>query len=116
MKDLRGTYVHRGDRERRRRRIRAGFMFAGLLAAAILAARTWEPHEASAAAVARGAIVVAAHHDGAADQRLEFAELPKTISGKIRRVELRAAEARRRAEGGPGAGEFWEEDFPELGR
>lgn len=28
-------------------------------------------------------------------RRLEFAELPKTISGKIRRVELRAAEARR---------------------
>jgi acetyl-CoA synthetase len=25
-------------------------------------------------------------------RRLEFAELPKTISGKIRRVELRAAE------------------------
>ena len=29
-------------------------------------------------------------------RRLEFAELPKTISGKIRRVELRAAEADRR--------------------
>jgi acetyl-CoA synthetase len=28
-------------------------------------------------------------------RRLEFAELPKTISGKIRRVELRAAEQRR---------------------
>ena len=30
-------------------------------------------------------------------RRLEFAELPKTISGKIRRVELRAAERDRRA-------------------
>jgi acetyl-CoA synthetase len=49
-------------------------------------------------------------------RRLEFADLPKTISGKIRRVELRAAEARRRAAGSPRAtGEFWEEDFPELG-
>jgi acetyl-CoA synthetase len=48
-------------------------------------------------------------------RRLEFAELPKTISGKIRRVELRTAEAARRAEGGHAAGEFWEEDFPELG-
>jgi acetyl-CoA synthetase len=49
-------------------------------------------------------------------RRLEFADLPKTISGKIRRVELRAAEARRRAAGSPrAAGEFWEEDFPELG-
>ena len=28
-------------------------------------------------------------------RRLEFAELPKTISGKIRRVELRAAEQER---------------------
>jgi acetyl-CoA synthetase len=47
-------------------------------------------------------------------RRLEFAELPKTISGKIRRVELRAAEAARRAEGRRVPGEFWEDDFPEL--
>ncbi|HWB50691.1 MAG TPA: AMP-binding protein [Stellaceae bacterium] len=47
-------------------------------------------------------------------RRLEFAELPKTISGKIRRVELRAAEAERRAAGTRGEVEFWEEDFPEL--
>ncbi len=33
-------------------------------------------------------------------RRLEFAELPKTISGKIRRVELRRAEAARTAEDG----------------
>jgi acetyl-CoA synthetase len=47
-------------------------------------------------------------------RRLEFAELPKTISGKIRRVELRAGEAARRAAGDRDAAEFWEEDFPEL--
>jgi acetyl-CoA synthetase len=47
-------------------------------------------------------------------RRLEFADLPKTISGKIRRVELRAAERARRAAGERGAAEFWEEDFPEL--
>ncbi|MBV8651242.1 MAG: AMP-binding protein [Alphaproteobacteria bacterium] len=47
-------------------------------------------------------------------RRLEFAELPKTISGKIRRVELRRLEAERRAKGERGALEFWEEDFPEL--
>ena len=47
-------------------------------------------------------------------RRLEFAELPKTISGKIRRVQLRQAEAARRATGGRGALEFWEDDFPEL--
>ena len=47
-------------------------------------------------------------------RRLEFADLPKTISGKIRRVELRAAEQDRRAAGSRAAAEFWEEDFPEL--
>jgi acetyl-CoA synthetase len=47
-------------------------------------------------------------------RRIEFAELPKTISGKIRRVELRTAEAARRGDGERAAGEFWEEDFPEL--
>jgi acetyl-CoA synthetase len=71
-------------------------------------------------------------------RRLEFAELPKTISGKIRRVELRTQEHTRH--GGPPAAspaspaaasaspqtrpasglsprgtlEFWEEDFPTL--
>ncbi len=44
-------------------------------------------------------------------RRLEFGELPKTISGKIRRVELRRAEASRTARP---ACEFREDDFPEL--
>ena len=47
-------------------------------------------------------------------RRLEFADLPKTISGKIRRVELRTAEAARGGENRRAEGEFWEEDFPEL--
>ncbi|HYD94904.1 MAG TPA: AMP-binding protein [Noviherbaspirillum sp.] len=47
-------------------------------------------------------------------RRLEFSDLPKTISGKIRRVELRAIEAERRAKGEKSAQEFFEEDFPEL--
>jgi len=42
-------------------------------------------------------------------KRLEFAELPKTISGKIRRVELRRLEAGRRASGALGMQEFLEE-------
>jgi acetyl-CoA synthetase len=42
-------------------------------------------------------------------RRLEFADLPKTISGKIRRVELRTAEAEH-ADGRP-PGEYREEDF-----
>jgi acetyl-CoA synthetase len=47
-------------------------------------------------------------------RRIEFAELPKTISGKIRRVELRGTEADRAETGARRPGEFWEEDFPEL--
>jgi len=49
-------------------------------------------------------------------RRLEFADLPKTISGKIRRVQLRAAEEDRRRKNERRANEFWEEDFPELKR
>jgi acetyl-CoA synthetase len=48
-------------------------------------------------------------------RRIEFAELPKTISGKIRRSELRRQEAAARNGSGRGKAEFWEEDFPELG-
>ena len=51
-------------------------------------------------------------------RRLEFAPLPKTISGKIRRIELREQESGRAAGAGPaaeggvrGVTEFWEEDF-----
>jgi acetyl-CoA synthetase len=44
-------------------------------------------------------------------RRLEFAELPKTISGKIRRVELRLTEARRRGGNERGPLEFFEDDF-----
>jgi len=65
-------------------------------------------------------------------RRLEFGELPKTISGKIRRVELREQEIERydaasgdaggedpagagRGSGGErGVTEFWEDDFPGL--
>ena len=47
-------------------------------------------------------------------RRLEFSDLPKTISGKIRRVELRRDEEKRAAENTRGHGEFREEDFPEL--
>jgi acetyl-CoA synthetase len=47
-------------------------------------------------------------------RRIEFAPLPKTISGKIRRVVLRQAEQRRPADQARNCQEFWEEDFPEL--
>ncbi|MGA7778775.1 MAG: AMP-binding protein [Paraburkholderia sp.] len=47
-------------------------------------------------------------------RRLQFSDLPKTISGKIRRVELRRREMEREAEPARLPGEYWEEDFPEL--
>ncbi len=49
-------------------------------------------------------------------RRMEFAELPKTISGKIRRVDLRAREhsLRGRGAGDRAENEYWEEDFPDL--
>jgi acetyl-CoA synthetase len=45
-------------------------------------------------------------------RRIEFSELPKTISGKIRRVQLRGVESNLRQE--RREGEYWEEDFPDL--
>jgi acetyl-CoA synthetase len=49
-------------------------------------------------------------------RRIEFAELPKTISGKIRRVELRGQEEERAAQDGSGRSEReWRDDqFPQL--
>jgi acetyl-CoA synthetase len=44
-------------------------------------------------------------------RRIEFAPLPKTVSGKIRRVELRALETDPRRPRRPA--EYWEEDFPQ---
>ncbi|MEV6896437.1 AMP-binding protein [Amycolatopsis sp. NPDC051372] len=78
-------------------------------------------------AVPKAYVVLAAGHEATADtarailayarehlapykriRRLEFAELPKTISGKIRRVELRGRENTRPE------GEYREDDFPDL--
>jgi len=47
-------------------------------------------------------------------RRVEFAELPKTISGKIRRVELRDREEALARSGERAAGEWREADFPDL--
>ena len=52
-------------------------------------------------------------------RRIEFFDLPKTISGKIRRVELRQREASSHQNGGDSTSraselEFWEADFPDL--
>lgn len=47
-------------------------------------------------------------------RRLEFAELPKTISGKIRRVELREREQRLNSGEETADSEFREDAFPDL--
>jgi acetyl-CoA synthetase len=47
-------------------------------------------------------------------RRLEFADLPKTVSGKIKRVELRKREAQRGPSGVRREHEFWQDDFGEL--
>ena len=47
-------------------------------------------------------------------RRLEFAELPKTISGKIRRVELRERERQLQSGASTTNAEFREDDFPNL--
>jgi acetyl-CoA synthetase len=44
-------------------------------------------------------------------RKLEFRELPKTISGKIRRNELRKMEAQQVKDGQRGDLEFWLKDF-----
>ena len=97
----------------------------------------WEPNGDTAFAILKYARDRLAPYKRV--RRIEFAELPKTISGKIRRVELRGEETTRHAAqepaqepthkpaetaeppAGAGAvspgrrpGEFWEEDFPGL--
>jgi acetyl-CoA synthetase len=49
-------------------------------------------------------------------RRIEFSDLPKTISGKIRRVELRCREAENARGSARSELDFREEDFPELRR
>ncbi|WP_144801411.1 AMP-binding protein [Curtobacterium sp. BH-2-1-1] len=72
----------------------------------------WEPSAETARAVLEHARTSLPAY--ARVRRVEFAELPKTISGKIRRVELREREERAVADGVPVAGEWRDEQFPEL--
>jgi acetyl-CoA synthetase len=62
----------------------------------VVLAEGWAPDETTAAAI----FAYAREHMSpfARIRRLEFADLPKTISGKIRRVELRAAETEKHAD------------------
>jgi acetyl-CoA synthetase len=76
----------------------------------VVLAAGWAPTRDTALAILRHARENLAPYKRV--RRLEFAELPKTISGKIRRAELRAREDAR----GDATvdGEWREDDFPEL--
>ena len=78
----------------------------------VVLARGWEPTRETALAI----LAFARQHLSPFKRvrRLEFAELPKTISGKIRRVELRNRELARATGTGGAGGEHREEEFPEL--
>jgi acetyl-CoA synthetase len=78
----------------------------------VVLAAGWAPDEKSAEAILRHCREHLAPYKRI--RRIEFGELPKTVSGKIRRVELRGAEDA--AAGDRRAGEFREEDFPDLRR
>ena len=80
----------------------------------VVLAEGYEPNEATAREILRFARDRLAPYQRI--RRIEFGELPKTISGKIRRVDLRQREEA--LHGGDadaplrGATEFWESDFP----
>ena len=79
----------------------------------VVLASGWEPTRETALAILTHARENLAPYKRI--RRLEFAELPKTISGKIRRVELRTREVTARATAETVVeGEWREEDFPEL--
>jgi acetyl-CoA synthetase len=77
----------------------------------VVLAAGWEPTAATAAEI----LTYAREHLAPYKRirRIEFAELPKTISGKIRRVELRHGEQQRHPHGAGERGtlEFWEDDL-----
>ena len=72
----------------------------------------WEPTEATALIVLRHARVTLPPYMRV--RRVEFFELPKTSSGKIRRVELREREVAAHQAGERLWGEWREEDYPGL--
>lgn len=80
-------------------------------------AKSWEPTSQTATEVLQHALDRLPPYKRI--RRIEFIELPKTISGKIRRVELRKAEQTRARTGDAPEGygvEFREEELPQLKR
>jgi acetyl-CoA synthetase len=80
----------------------------------VVLAAGWEPTADTALAVLRHARTALPAYMRV--RRIEFFELPKTNSGKIRRVELRARESEAALAGERLADEYRDEQFPELTR
>ncbi|HEY0602245.1 MAG TPA: AMP-binding protein [Herpetosiphonaceae bacterium] len=78
----------------------------------IVLASGWEPTAATAETILRFCRERLPAYSRV--RRIEFAELPKTISGKIRRVELRERERQPRGDTDAPGVEFSEDDFPQL--
>lgn len=78
----------------------------------VLLAAGWEPNEETAFEILKYAREHLAPFLRV--RRIEFGELPKTISGKIRRVQLRAEEDRRDESGEHPATEWRDDQFPGL--
>ena len=81
----------------------------------IALAAGWEPGEETAHAIFMHVASTVAPYKRI--RRIEFYELPKTISGKIRRVELRTRENALHPQETPldkVGDEWWETDFPDL--
>jgi acetyl-CoA synthetase len=77
----------------------------------VVLAAGWEPDRETALAILRHAREKLAPFQRV--RRLEFFELPKTVSGKIRRVDLRSREQEAASEGSS-LPEWRDEEFPEL--
>ena len=78
----------------------------------VVLAAGWEPSEDTAFQILKYAREHLAPFQRI--RRLEFGELPKTVSGKIRRVELRQLEVAAFDAGERITTEWREEDFPDL--
>ncbi|WP_375401374.1 AMP-binding protein [uncultured Amnibacterium sp.] len=85
-----------------------------LVKAYVALAAGWAPDAATALAVLQHARQGLPPYERV--RRVEFFELPKTISGKIRRVELREREEQAAAAGVRLQDEWRDDQFPELGR
>ena len=95
MKNLRGTYVHRGDEARKRRRIQQALLAAGFVAATASVYSLREPEEARAAvADATPAVVEEAPFYIRGEARRLYNELA-TAKGQLALVNAQLERARR---------------------